>query len=419
MSSERAGQRPVADLRVLDALRGLAAAYVVICHASALLWAGTFPATRQGPLAEIYHRLVDYSPVAVILFFVISGFCIHYRQAQRLAAGEASARWLSRGDVRKFATRRFRRLFPALALAVALTGACDLVGSHIDAAFYLGPKPDQISWLGFSHSLTTLLGNLAFQASLSVPAFGTNSPLWSLGYEFWFYALYPLLVFVSGRRGSWSMLWLAALGAGLGYGASRYTDGWIVFVLISWFVWACGALLAEAYAGRIRLPGLRWAALIAFASLPLLAKYFPYPFGGRGQPRDILWGVALVVVLAYVLIEPAPIVTRIANRLARHLAWLGEISYSLYLVHVPWLALLSAWWLVGHAGLPAGLELVVFGGISALGLGALSWYLVERHFVTARSLRAPALIKMRRTRAEQFILNASLRQNPRPLDSSG
>jgi peptidoglycan/LPS O-acetylase OafA/YrhL len=417
--SEGVVQRPVVDLRVLDALRGLAAAYVVICHASALLWAGMNPATRQGLPSEIYHRLVDYSPVAVILFFVISGFCIHYRQAQRLAAGDVRARSLSAGEMRAFGTRRFRRLFPALVLAVTLTAAFDLVGSHIDAAFYLGPKPAQISWLGFSHSFITLIGNLAFQASLSVPNFGTDSPLWSLSYEFWFYALYPLLVFMSGRRGSWSMLWLAALGAGLGYGASRFTDDWIVYVLISWFVWACGAALAEAYVGRFRLPGLRWAALIAFASLPLLAKFYPYSLGGRGQPRDILWGLALVVVLAYLLIEPAPIVSRIANRVSRHIAWLGDISYSLYLVHVPWLALLCAWWLVDHSQLPGGLELVGFGCISALGLGALSWFLVERHFVSSKSRRATELIKMPRRGAEQIILNTSLRQNPRPLDSSG
>jgi peptidoglycan/LPS O-acetylase OafA/YrhL len=383
-------QRPVADLRVLDALRGLAAAYVVICHASALLWAGTFSENRSLP-AQIYHRLVDYSPVAVILFFVISGFCIHYRQAQRMVAGDAKARRLSSRDLRLFASRRFRRLFPALALALLLTAACDLIGSHIDPSFYLGPKPEQIAWLGFSHSFITLIGNLAFQASLIVPTYGTDSPLWSLGYEFWFYALYPLLVFVSGRRGSWSMLWLAALGAGLGLGASRFTDDWIVYVLISWFVWACGAALAEAYAGRFRLPGLKWAALIALASLPALAKYFPYSIGGRGQARDILWGLALVVVLAYVLIEPTQLVARLARQVARHVGWLGDISYSLYLVHVPWLALLCAMWLANNAQLPAGLELVVFGAISAVGLGALCWFLVERHFVTARSRRAPAV----------------------------
>ena len=40
--SEGAAHRPDADLRVLDALRGLAAGYVVIGHASALLWRARF-----------------------------------------------------------------------------------------------------------------------------------------------------------------------------------------------------------------------------------------------------------------------------------------------------------------------------------------------------------------------------------------
>src|SRR5689334_3978733 len=107
MSAPGVGTR--ADLPVLDALRGLAAGYVVICHASALLWIGAFPATRDGVAAQVYHKLVDYSPVAVILFFVISGFCIHYRQAQRLASGEQSARQMSLRDICSFVQRRFRR----------------------------------------------------------------------------------------------------------------------------------------------------------------------------------------------------------------------------------------------------------------------------------------------------------------------
>src|SRR5207302_10791525 len=36
----------------------------------------------------------------------------------------------------------------------------------------------------------------------AVPAFGTNGPLWSLAFEFWFYALYPLLLLLSVRFGT-------------------------------------------------------------------------------------------------------------------------------------------------------------------------------------------------------------------------
>jgi len=48
------------DLRTLDALRGVAALYVVVCHASALLWSGMNPAGRSGLAANVFHGLVDY-----------------------------------------------------------------------------------------------------------------------------------------------------------------------------------------------------------------------------------------------------------------------------------------------------------------------------------------------------------------------
>jgi len=191
--SRRTGSR--LDLQVLDALRGLAALYVVMCHSGAILWAGFEKSPWVGEngldasAGRILHGLLDYSPVAVLVFFLISGFCIHYRQARTLSLiqpGHPVPRLL---DLRGFASRRLRRLYAPLVLALLLTGVCDAAGHALNAPFYDGPKAEQISFLGNSHSLTTLLGNLAFQPSLSVPAFGTDAVLWSLGYEFWYYAL--------------------------------------------------------------------------------------------------------------------------------------------------------------------------------------------------------------------------------------
>jgi len=372
------------DLRTLDALRGVAALYVVVCHATALLWSGMNPAGRSGLAANVFHGLVDYSPVAVVLFFIISGFCIHYGKAHRLSHSAPASMPLQTLNVRSFAVRRTLRLEPPLILALVITAICDIVGHHVNLGFYEGPKPDEINWLGDSHTLPTLVGNLGFQASLSVPVFGTDSPLWSLGYEFWFYAFYPVLFLVTARYGPWKMFWLAAVGSILSALMSRVTDTWMVYVLINWVVWASGAVLAEAYVGRIHLPGLRWAGLLGLLAIPVLSQLFPYHLGGRGQPKDILWGAAFVAVLAYVLLEPSPRVKRLVEHGARRLDWLGRISYWLYLVHVPLLALLAAWWHVSHPSLPTGIELAVVGVSAALGLGWISWYLVERHFVSGR-----------------------------------
>ena len=61
----------------------------------------------------------------------------------------------------------------------------------------------------WARTLTTLFGGLLFQSSLASPSFGTNGPLWSLSFEFWFYALYPVLLVVSGRLAAWPMATLA------------------------------------------------------------------------------------------------------------------------------------------------------------------------------------------------------------------
>ncbi len=391
-------RRTLLDLRVLDALRGLAALYVVFCHAGALLWYGFVPSAWAGEngldaiVGRIVHGLLDYSPVAVLLFFLISGFCIHYRQARALTTLQPGARSSQILSLRDFAMRRLRRLYPPFLLALVLTAGFDALGSHLNDAFYNGPKPDQISWLGNSHALQTVLGNLAIQSTLSVPTFGTDSPLWSLAYEFWFYAGYPILLLVTARHGSVSMLGLTGLCAVVAYAASRVSDVWLTYVIMTWCVWAAGAVLAEAYVGRIRLPGLRWFVLPALVGLGLLTQRAPYHFGGRGQPKDILWACCLAILLAYILLDSPPRLATALERTARRLAWLGHISYSLYLVHVPWLALLAAAWFASHAGPPHGLELLAVGVASSIALGGACWFLVERHYMTPRTTRtAPAV----------------------------
>ena len=58
--------------------------------------------------------------------------------------------------------------------------------------------------------LETLLGNAAFLQEIVVPTYGSNAPLWSLSYEFWYYFLYPVLIAFAFCR---SLGRLAVLGA--------------------------------------------------------------------------------------------------------------------------------------------------------------------------------------------------------------
>jgi peptidoglycan/LPS O-acetylase OafA/YrhL len=164
---------------------------------------------------------------------------------------------------------------------------------------------------------------------------------------------------------------------------------WIPLLLMYWVVWAMGALVAEAYAGRIRVPRLRWMALACLAGLAVLVvtlgQFSAHP--GWWRVYDLAWGAGMAVLLAYLLLAAPRRLGPGIERSARLLARLGDISYSLYVVHLPWLVLVSAWWLSWHSTLPKGAELAVPGVLSGLLLAGLCWYFVERHFVSQRSER--------------------------------
>ena len=65
--------------------------------------------------------------------------------------------------------------------------------------------PIDLSW-------RTLLGNGAFMQDILVSTFGTNSPLWSLSNEFWYYVLFGLLATAAIRTAPrWLRLAMAVL----------------------------------------------------------------------------------------------------------------------------------------------------------------------------------------------------------------
>jgi peptidoglycan/LPS O-acetylase OafA/YrhL len=97
--------------------------------------------------------------------------------------------------------------------------------------------------------------------------------------------------------------------------------------------------------------GKAWLLLV-----PLVIFLFPHR-GYLSIRRDIIYDVAAALII--VLALNAPSAARVLNRSV--LQWLGRISYSLYLVHVPILtALFSRFagqpiWLIAITGIVAAL----------------------------------------------------------------
>lgn len=302
----------------VDQVRGFAAVIVVLCHMSVSAYVGA-PNLGAQPLPWL-GLLLGFGYLGVPLFFVVSGFCIHWPDARARSAGDAApVRWSA------FFRRRFWRLYPPYALSLA--GAIALL------VLVSGTWP-----VGTGE----LLAQLALVHTLDPRTFlGVNPPSWTLAVEAQLYLAYPLVYYATRRFGPWSALALV-LGATMAYRVAIALVplpgdygriAWEVFVA-RWFEWSAGALIAEWAAGNVRLPE-RAATWWLTAPLLLLTVYVgEYHFWHFGiyVLREPLYGAVFALLLMTVLCIPP------AARPSRTALWLGGVgvwSYSLYLVHRP------------------------------------------------------------------------------------
>lgn len=297
----------------LDALRGTAALVVLLHHACTM-----FPRSlarlesASTALAAAIAFVSRRNTEAVLLFFVLSGYCIR-RAVERGGLGDAAA-------IRSYAARRAQRILPAYWLSLAVAAI---------VAFSVAPVPAE------ARSLTTLAGNLLFlQTAFGVPGqwvapYAGNGPLWSLSFEVFFYASYPLLCacVADPTRRFAAVLAVTALGlAASGLAPNPFT----LFCGAS-LIWYFGVLLAELQLrGRAVAP---LAALLGLWALLLAAR-----LSARGLTfHGLFVGCSVYLLGALLLRERArlhPVFAR-ARPLLSALAQVGAISYPLYLLHVP------------------------------------------------------------------------------------
>lgn len=373
----------------LDALRGLSAIYVVLYH---IVLATQFDEYR-------FARPFLYGHYAVIVFFVLSGFVIHLRQASNpsIVEGERVWHWL-----RLYAWRRGVRIYFPLVFAVVLTVVLALASSAPGA----GRAPRL----------------LVSAARVVIPLGGVlrwNIPLWSVQLEIWFYALYAVLIllYVTRVRISLAQSFVPLVGVGLvsWYLASSLDDsvGGLsqAFRLPYYFpIWLVGALLAEMFV-RGRLPSTEWRRGVG--GLALIAVALPFtPTKGRvDYPIDYAWalGIALVMSAGLALHHAETPWRRVIGWLAPSAA----VSYSLYLVHYPVIRFLMAEVLpTPSSGNRLALAMALC--VAAVLASVVTWLLVERpSLALARNLPPRAA-----TPAPQARDAAGARPGPRRHEGS-
>jgi len=296
---------------LFDLLRGVAALLVLVSHVRNDFFVDFGKLIAHRALMAVPYTLTGAGHQAVVVFFVLSGFFISGSIFQAVER----ARW----SWKDYLLRRLVRLWVVLLPTLLLTLLWDRLGLRFGHAPAIYGK--------FNYSPGTWLGTAFFTQTILVPYPGSDSALWSLAYEFWYYLLFPLGYFAL-RRGTPSAA--RALCAVLLAGIAWFVR---VPILLSFPIWLAGTLLVvmppPAFAARTS------RRLLMFATPLYLLCFFA---ASRNrifsmQSADYVLTVATVGFLWLLLSlrDRAP-AKSLRVRAARELA---RFSYSLYALHLP------------------------------------------------------------------------------------
>ncbi len=325
----RAGLR----LEYLDGLRALASIYVVLFHAGA-----GFSSNQLPFVARSVRHLLTFGHHAVAIFIVLSGYCL------MLPVVRGNGHLF--GGVRRYLFRRARRILPpyyaALGLSLALIALIPALATPTGTIW--DDTSPALAWGPIATHLLlihNLFPNLIYRI---------NGPLWSVATEWQIYFFFPLVLLpIWERAGTWLAL-LAAFALGLLplLVAPAIADRWIPWYLGLFALGMCAAAigfserpverrLREAVPWKIVLLAL--AACCAIGVTVLVRQWF-----GFMPASDALVGATTAALLVHysdsaVKLEGAqrPLCLRFLE--SRPLVRLGHFSYSLYLTHLPVVAL--------------------------------------------------------------------------------
>lgn len=266
---------------------------------------------------------------AVTIFFVLSGFVIPY------AAGSREA------DPRAFAVARLTRIYSVAIPCLLFTLIFDWIGHRFDPAIYRGLTPGGSVLVSFGIG-ATMLNEAWWSVQMQ-----SNTPYWSISYEFWFYVVFATLFYLRG---------LTRL---LATGAAMLVAGPNIMLLFP--IWAVGWLAYNEKRSRHWPRAWLW---LAFAQPPIVfAAYYHFDLQAvsgkwleslvgheiwwkhmawsRYVLTDTLLGasVALNLMAAKRL---GPELDIALNWPSRPIRWGVARSFTLYLLHQPAILVVTA-----------------------------------------------------------------------------
>jgi len=402
-------QRKTSRLAWLDALRGLAALCVVVDHGNTLVLRST---------QAFWSQWLDLGQYGVFVFFLVSGYII-------------PASLERKGSLRGFWVSRAFRLYPLYLLAIGLA----VIGYKTGYGTLRGAEHDRLSavasWLLMIPNLLTgpNVPNVTWTLSYEMTFYLLLAALFSVRVHRHSggYALACAIVVVAAG----GALPMAALLGGHGLLGPGHVDLAVDAAIVAGIALSVSGIgRAGGRLGRLVPIGGAWlAALTGLLLLTVNQNHYPYPWSGytilafmftgtlvyraeQGQVSKTAAAVVAAVVLAMTIggglwhgaQQPGlgtataqwryQWVTSLAGaavtfgiglalrhrRVPRVLAWLGMISYSLYLIHPLILDAFRDIRPLHDASRGLAVQVPLAAGLLAviIGASAVTYYLVER-----------------------------------------
>ncbi|MDP4285505.1 MAG: acyltransferase [Bacteroidota bacterium] len=327
-------------IQPLDGLRTIAALGVIWVH----VWA-FYKIPKLSFFSIDFYQLISIVGNGVDFFFVISGFCMY------LMTGNKA---FSIGSYLKFIYKRFLRIAPAFYVSVL-----------VYAIYVKIENPDFL----FLYNVVfhfLFLNNIVTGNTIS-------APFWSIGTEWHFYMLLPLVIILSRKLSITKAVLLLSICSialfcivNLGY---LSFDFWEKQILIRFPEFGVGIIAADLFKKNRKLPsflkgtkGILVAVIIMFLGrsmkfTPLLEALKTNGFLVKSLALPVMT-FGFSVLLFHVVTETSRISKWLSGKM---ITYLGRISYSIYLWHSLIIILLSPLLVVlpfGTLNLVAGFFLV-------------------------------------------------------------
>ena len=344
MTQKKPPRKGKETLDYLQALRGIAAMVVVLYHGSRFF-------LQTDGIAFGDYLFQSGGVMGVDLFFVISGFIMVYTTTNNNGSLEYS---------RGFFIKRFARVWPTYVILTLIHSLFPPYGP----GFFFTPGAFGL----FAQTLTfvpTEFGTRDF-------AYPILSVGWTLNYEMYFYLIFGLSLLFG--RGRWIVffgwIWISMLWVG----DSGYTIVYIAMISdqIIWF-FVAGVIIGLVYLSEFKISSILFCRIAVLLSGAFLLWQF---YSGYQVEHGLM--LAGLSILPFVLVISIASKTLVLTP-PKWMLYLGDISYSLYLVHtIVQKQSANLFKIIGLGDYANGFFFLVLTTALSIGAAAISYRYLER-----------------------------------------